>query len=67
MHDDLVQLYQKRLKQASNKKVRPREFQEGDLVLEKDYLSNQTPRENGSLLTKARMSSRKPFIKGAIW
>jgi len=29
------QLYQKRMKQAFEKKVRPREFKEGDLVLEK--------------------------------
>lgn len=29
------QLYQMRLKKAHNKKVRPREFQEGDLVLKK--------------------------------
>jgi len=28
MHDGLVQLHQKRLKQTSNKKVRPRGFQE---------------------------------------
>jgi len=55
------------MKQASNKKVRPREFQEGDLVLEKDYLSNQTPGANGSLITKACMPSRKPFLRGAIW
>ena len=27
MHDPLLQLYQNRLKQTSNKKVRPREFQ----------------------------------------
>jgi hypothetical protein len=35
MHDDLVQLYQKRLKQTSNKKVRPHEIQEEDFVLKK--------------------------------
>ena len=29
------QLYQKRMKQAFDKKVRPREFKEGDLVLKK--------------------------------
>ena len=29
------QLYQRRMKQAFDKKVRPREFQEGDLVLKK--------------------------------
>jgi hypothetical protein len=40
MHDDLVQLHQKRLKQTSNKKVRPHEIQEGDFVL-KEVLSFQ--------------------------
>ena len=35
MHDDLVQLHQKRLKQVSNNEVRPREFQERDLVFKK--------------------------------
>ena len=29
------QLYQKRMKKAFNKKVKPREFKEGDLVLRK--------------------------------
>jgi hypothetical protein len=29
------QLYQRRMKQAFDKKVRPREFREGDLVLKK--------------------------------
>jgi len=32
IHDDPVQLYQKRLKQTSNKKVHPHEIQEGDCV-----------------------------------
>jgi len=36
MHDDLVQLYQKRLKQTSIKKIRPREIQEGDFVPKKE-------------------------------
>ena len=35
MYDDLVQLYQKRLKQTSYKKVHPHEFQEGDFVPKK--------------------------------
>jgi len=35
IHDDLVQLYQKRLKQTSNKKVRPHEIQEKDFVPKK--------------------------------
>jgi len=54
MHDGLVQLYQKRLKQASNKKVRPREFQEGNFVPKKvlsfqlDSRGNWTPNYEGS-------------------
>jgi len=35
MHDGLGRLYQKRMKQAFDKKVRPREFKERDLVLKK--------------------------------
>jgi hypothetical protein len=41
MHDDLLQLYQKRLKQTSNKKVRPHEIQGRDFVL-KETLPFQT-------------------------
>jgi len=55
MHDDLLQLYQKRLKQTSNKKVRPREIQEGDFVPKKYYLSNQTPGASGYLTMKAHV------------
>jgi len=54
MHDDLVQLYQKKLKQASNKKVRPREIQEGDflpkmvLSFQPDSKGKWTPNYEGS-------------------
>jgi len=41
MHDGLVQLYQKRLEQNSNKKVRPRE---GDFVLKKTLSFQPDPR-----------------------
>jgi len=34
------QLYQRRMKRAFDKKVRPREFHEGDLVLKKIGLNN---------------------------
>ena len=49
MHDDLVQLYQKKLKQTSNKKVHPCEFQEGDFVpkkilsLQLDFMGKWVP------------------------
>ena len=53
IHDDLVQLYQKRVKQTSNKKVRPREIQEGDFVPKKvlsfqpDFSCKWTPNYEG--------------------
>jgi len=57
MYDDLVQIYQKKLKQTSNKKVRPRAFQVGD-SMPKMVLSSQpdskgkwTPNHEGSCAT----------------
>jgi len=53
MYDDLVQLYQKRLKQTSYKNVRPHEFQERYFVLKKilffqsDSRSKWTPNYEG--------------------
>ena len=37
------QMYQKRLKKSFEKKVRPKEFQEGELVLKKDLTSSKRP------------------------
>jgi len=54
IHDDPVQLYQKRLKQTSNKKVRPHEIQEGDCVPKRvlsfrpDSKGKWTPNYEGS-------------------
>jgi hypothetical protein len=54
MHDDLVQPCQKKLKQTSNKKVRPHEIQERDFVLRKtksfqpDSRGKWTPNYEGS-------------------
>jgi len=54
IHDDLVQLYQKRLKHTSNKKVRPHEIQEKDFVPKKvlhfqsDPKGKWTPNYKGS-------------------
>jgi len=55
MHDDLVQqIYQKKLKQTSNKKVRPHEIQEGDFVpksilsFQPDSKGKWTPNDEGS-------------------
>ena len=57
MHDDLVQLYQKKLKQTSNKKVRPRKIQERNFVPKKaltsqpDSKGKWTPNHEGSCAT----------------
>ncbi|KEH29921.1 hypothetical protein MTR_4g056210 [Medicago truncatula] len=54
VHDDLVQPCQKKLKQTSNKKVRPREIQERDFVPKKvlsfqpDSRGKWTPNYEGS-------------------
>ncbi|KEH19438.1 hypothetical protein MTR_8g059205 [Medicago truncatula] len=47
--------FPQRLKQTSNKKVRPREFQQRDFVPKRYYLSNQTPGASGRLTMKARV------------
>jgi hypothetical protein len=57
------QLYQKRMKQAFDKKVRPREFKEGDLVLKKilpfqpDSRGKWTPNYEGPYVVKRAFSS----------
>ncbi|XP_058727787.1 uncharacterized protein LOC131599463 [Vicia villosa] len=56
------QLYQARMKQAFNKKVRPREFQEGDLVLKKilsfqpDSRGKWSPNYEGPYIVKRTFS-----------
>jgi len=56
------QLYQKRMKQAFDKKVRPREFKEGDLVLKKiltfqpDSRGKWAPNYEGSYVVKRAFS-----------
>ena len=60
------QLYQKRMKKAYEKKVRPREFQEGELVLkkilpnQKDSRGKWTPNYEGPYVVK------KAFSRGAL-
>ena len=60
------QLYQKRMKKAFDKKVRPREFREGDLVLRKimsfntDSRGKWTPNFDGLYVFK------KSFSVGAL-
>ena len=56
------QLYQKRLMRAYNKKVHPRSFREGDLVLKrmlpflKDHRGKWTPNYEGSFVVKRDFS-----------
>ena len=38
------QLYQKRMMRAHDKKIRPRQFQEGELVLKRIFQNRQDPR-----------------------
>jgi hypothetical protein len=76
MHDDLVQLCQKRLKQVSNKKVRPSKFQERDFVLKEtlpfqtDSRGKWTPNFEGSCaMTFTTMDGDKlarPMNAGAV-
>ena len=51
-------LYQKRMKKAFDKKVRPRVFREGDLVLKKILSSTLIIWESGLLIMKAHMLLR---------
>ncbi|RDX62196.1 hypothetical protein CR513_59495, partial [Mucuna pruriens] len=56
------QLYQRRVKQAFDKKVRPRTFREGDLVLRKilpatkDYRGKWTPKYEGPYVVRQAYS-----------
>ena len=56
------QLYQKRMKKAFDKKVKPHEFREGDLVLRKIMSFNTDSRGKWTPNLKAHMLSRKPSL-----
>ncbi|GAU31738.1 hypothetical protein TSUD_146250 [Trifolium subterraneum] len=56
------QLYQRRMKQAFDRKVRPREFREGDLVLKKILSFQPDSRGKWSLIMKAHMLSKELFL-----
>ena len=49
------QLYQRRMMRAHNKKIRPRQFQEGELVLKRILQNRQDSRENGHPIGKDLM------------
>ena len=50
------------MKKDFDKKVKPREFREGDLVLRKIMSFNIDSRESGLPILKAHMFSRKPSL-----
>ena len=50
------QLYQKKMMRAHDKKIRPRQFQEGELVLKRIPQNRQNPLENGHPTGKGLMS-----------
>ena len=52
-------LYQSRMKKAYDKKVRPRSFQTGDLVLKKILPPHSDHRGSGLPITKVRTSSAR--------
>ena len=55
-------LYQKRIKNTFDKKVKPRELREGDLVLRKIMSFNTNSGASGLPTLKAHMLSRKPSL-----
>ena len=60
------QLYQKRMIRAHDKKVRPRQFQEGELVLKRIPQNRQDPHEKWSPNWKGPYVVKKAFLGGAL-
>ncbi|KAK2428867.1 hypothetical protein QL285_027352 [Trifolium repens] len=60
------QLYQKRLKKAFDKKVRPREFREGDMVLKKILPIHKDPRGKWTPNYEGPYVVKKAFSGGAL-
>ena len=60
------QLYQKRIMRAYDKKVRPRQFQERDLVLKKILLNQQDQRGKWALNWDGPYVVEKAFTRGAL-
>ena len=61
-----VQLYQKRMKKAFDKKVKPREFREGDLVLRKIMSFNTDSRGKWTPNFEGPYVFKKAFSGGAL-
>ena len=60
------QLYQHRIEQAFNRKVRPRVFKEGDLVLKKCNQAMPNHRGKFSPIYKGPYVVKKAFSRGAL-
>ena len=60
------QLYQKRMMRAHDKKVRPRQFQEGELVLKRIPQNRQDPRGKWSPNWEGPYVVKKAFSGGAL-
>lgn len=60
------QLYQRRLKKAFDKKVRPRLFEEGDLVLRKILPIHKDPREKWNLNYEGTYIVKKALFNGGL-
>ena len=60
------QLYQKRMIRAHDKKIRPRQFQEGELVLKRISQNGQDSRGKWSPNWKGPYVVKKAFSRGAL-
>ena len=60
------QLYQRRIEQAFNKKVRPRVFEEGDLVLKKRNQAMPDHRRKFAPTYEGLFVVKKAFSRGAL-
>ena len=60
------QLYQKRMMRAHDKKIRPRQFQEGELVLKRIPQNRQDPRRKWSPNLEGPYVVKKAFSGGAL-
>ena len=58
------QLYQKRMMRAHNKKVWPRQFKEGDLVLRQILPNQQDPKGKCAPNWQGPYMVKKPFLRG---
>ena len=59
-------LYQKRMMRAHDKKIRPRQFQEGELVLKQIFQNRQDPHEKWSPNWEGPYVVKKAFSREAL-